>query len=410
MSSRLLALASRAPTIGLVAYGLLAPFGRLASAQPAPGGPSGSAAPAIPAVPPAVQAPAGLGTTPPAPEVGAPPPPAAPPPSQAATPIQQTPAPPAPGAAPATDAPVAAPSGATAPGAPASPAPVAAPTADPATAGAAPMADPVAPGAVPAADPAAPTMDPSAPGAVAPPAEALLPAVPPPGTGSSAEALAHAADHSILGLITQAGPVVQGVMGALVLASIVCWAIMFEKAILLRRLRREVSLLSNTGDPAAATGEGLAARMQRAAAREWAEGRDHDESRGAYRERIERAMRETLSSTMRSAQSGTAFLATTGAVGPFVGLFGTVWGIMGSFQGIAQMQDTSLAVVAPGIAEALLATAIGLFAAIPAVIGYNRIARRVAGLRAEALAAIAATGARLSGRPPRGGNLARAAE
>ena len=247
---------------------------------------------------------------------------------------------------------------------------------------------------------------------VAPAAAQVAPlaAATPSGPGAPIEALSQAADHSLLGLIIQAGPVVQGVMGALVLASIICWAIMIEKAVLLGRLQREIRLLSNTGDPGAASGDGLAAQMQRAAAREWAEGRDHDESRGEYRERIERAMRETLSATIRRAQTGTAFLATTGAVGPFVGLFGTVWGIMGSFQGIAQMHDTSLAVVAPGIAEALLATAIGLFAAIPAVIGYNRIARRVAGLRAEALAAIATTGARLSGQPPRGGNLARAAE
>ncbi len=262
--------------------------------------------------------------------------------------------------------------------------------------------DNVAPNALPAAPiPAAPAM----------PVDGLAHAVTQAATPDApVEALAQAADHSLLGLVIQAGPVVQGVMGALVLASVICWAIMIEKSILLGRLRREIRLLSNTGDPGAASGEGPAARMQRAAAREWAEGRDHDESRGEYRERIERAMRETLSATMRRAQSGTAFLATTGAVGPFVGLFGTVWGIMGSFQGIAQMHDTSLAVVAPGIAEALLATAIGLFAAIPAVIGYNRIARRVAGLRAEALAAIATTGARLSGQPPRGGNLARAAE
>ncbi|GGJ43597.1 MotA/TolQ/ExbB proton channel family protein [Neoroseomonas lacus] len=249
------------------------------------------------------------------------------------------------------------------------------------------------------------------PAAPAMPVDGLAHAVtqaPPP--DAPVEALAQAADHSLLGLVIQAGPVVQGVMGALVLASVICWAIMIEKSILLGRLRREIRLLSNTGDSGATSGEGPAARIQRAAAREWAEGRDHDESRGEYRERIERAMRETLSATMRRAQSGTAFLATTGAVGPFVGLFGTVWGIMGSFQGIAQMHDTSLAVVAPGIAEALLATAIGLFAAIPAVIGYNRIARRVAGLRAEALAAIAAISARLSSRPPRDGNLARAAE
>ncbi|MBR0674236.1 MotA/TolQ/ExbB proton channel family protein [Neoroseomonas soli] len=216
------------------------------------------------------------------------------------------------------------------------------------------------------------------------------------------EAAAHAPDLSMVGLILQAGPVVQAVMGALALASVACWAVMIEKSILLARLKREVRLLRAAGDAGAANGEGLAARIQRTAAREWSEGREPGESRGEYRERIERAMRETLAAAIRQAQAGTALLATTGAVGPFVGLFGTVWGIMGSFQGIAQMHDTSLAVVAPGIAEALLATAIGLFAAIPAVIGYNRIARRLSSLRAEALAAIAALGARLSGRPPRG--------
>ena len=231
------------------------------------------------------------------------------------------------------------------------------------------------------------------------------------GAGMGQEAIAaHAPDLSVLGLVLQAGPVVQGVMGLLLLASIACWAVMIEKAVLLARLKREVRRLAAAGDGAgAANGDGLAARIQRAAAREWSEGREAGESRAEYRERIERAMRETLSVGLRSAQSGTALLATTGAVAPFVGLFGTVWGIMTSFQGIAQMRDTSLAVVAPGIAEALLATAIGLLAAIPAVIGYNRIARRLSVLRAEALAAIAAMGARLAARPPRGGQ-ARAAE
>ena len=223
------------------------------------------------------------------------------------------------------------------------------------------------------------------------------------------EQVARVADHSLLGLVLQAGPVVQGVMGALVLASVICWTIVIAKAIVLGALQREIRRLGAAREGEAPNGEGLAARIQRAAAREWAEGREVGESRADYRERIERAMREALTGGLRRAQAGTAFLATTGAVGPFVGLFGTVWGIMGSFQGIAQMRDTSLAVVAPGIAEALLATAIGLVAAIPAVIGYNRIARRVAGLRAEGLAAISAIGARLSARPPRGG-LARAAE
>ncbi|MCS6932891.1 MAG: MotA/TolQ/ExbB proton channel family protein [Acetobacteraceae bacterium] len=237
-----------------------------------------------------------------------------------------------------------------------------------------------------------------------PPAMGAPPSAPP----AAGELLALGSDHSIPGLILQAGLVVQGVMAALALASVVTWAIIIEKSILLGRLRREIRRLAATGADRG-QGEGLAARIHRAAAREWAEGREPGESRTEYRERIERAMRETLAVALRRAQSGTAFLATTGAVGPFIGLFGTVWGIMGSFQGIAQMRDTSLAVVAPGIAEALLATAIGLAAAIPAVIGYNRIARGIAGLRAEGLEAISAIGARLSARPPRGGEV-RAAE
>lgn len=212
---------------------------------------------------------------------------------------------------------------------------------------------------------------------------------------------AAAPDLSPLGLVLQAGPVVQAVMAILVLASIACWAIAIEKAILIGRLSREVKRLSATDPGAGTVGEGLAARIQRAAAREWSEGRESGESRGEYRERIERAMREVLSAGIRGAQGGLPLLATTGAVGPFIGLFGTVWGIMGSFQGIAQMHDTSLAVVAPGIAEALLATAIGLVAAIPAVIAYNRITVRLGRLRQDGLAAIAAIGARLSARPPR---------
>lgn len=208
-------------------------------------------------------------------------------------------------------------------------------------------------------------------------------------------------DLSLLGLILQAGPVVKAVMAALILASVACWAVVIEKSILIRRLRQEVRHLGQPAGAAGEKGDGLAAIIRRAAARECAEGRDDAESRGEYRERIERAMREALTATMRRARSGTALLATTGSVGPFVGLFGTVWGIMTSFQGIAQMRDTSLAVVAPGIAEALLATAIGLLAAIPAVIAYNRITRRLGELRADAVAAIHAIGGRLSATPAR---------
>jgi biopolymer transport protein TolQ len=94
---------------------------------------------------------------------------------------------------------------------------------------------------------------------------------------------------------------------------------------------------------------------------------------GFARERVERAMNVTIQREMEAMEKWMIFLASVGATAPFVGLFGTVWGIMNSFSAIAQMQNTNLAVVAPGIAEALFATAIGLIAAIPAVLAYNKI-------------------------------------
>ena len=98
------------------------------------------------------------------------------------------------------------------------------------------------------------------------------------------------------------------------------------------------------------------------------------ESLGERRERIERAMRLALNAELRQLEARLPFLATLGSAAPFIGLFGTVWGIMRSFAGIAAANNTSLAVVAPGIAEALFATAMGLAAAIPAVVAYNKIA------------------------------------
>ncbi|MEK7820488.1 MAG: protein TolQ, partial [Pseudomonadota bacterium] len=116
-----------------------------------------------------------------------------------------------------------------------------------------------------------------------------------------------------------------------------------------------------------------------AAMREWRrktvrsdEGREHS---GGLQERIERVMQITLTREMERAERYMTFLATTGSTSPFIGLFGTVWGIMNSFQSIAATKNTSLAVVAPGIAEALFATALGLLAAIPAVVAYNKISR-----------------------------------
>ena len=100
-------------------------------------------------------------------------------------------------------------------------------------------------------------------------------------------------------------------------------------------------------------------------------------SRGSVRERVDRAMTVTVQREMERQERWMVFLASVGSTAPFIGLFGTVWGIMHSFAGIAQSNNTSLAVVAPGIAEALIATAIGLFAAIPAVVAYNRFSHDI---------------------------------
>jgi TolQ protein len=222
-----------------------------------------------------------------------------------------------------------------------------------------------------------------------------------------AAAAMHGADLSMLGLFLQADWVVKGVMISLVLASVVCWAIVIEKAVLFSRISRQIRHLVAAAAPGAGTaaaaapqGEELAAQVLRAGAREWREGRDPNESRGEYRHRIEHAMRGTIGVQLRRAEPGLPFLATTGAVGPFIGLFGTVWGIMNSFAGIARSNDTSLAVVAPGIAEALFATAIGLVAAIPAVIAYNRLMVRLGRLRQEANGAASELASNLSRRPP----------
>ena len=204
-------------------------------------------------------------------------------------------------------------------------------------------------------------------------------------------------DLSPLALVLQADLVVQGVMALLLLASLACWAIILEKAVTLRRLGREARLLA-TGRPEAAppAGEGLAAATLRAGQAEWGEGRDPAETAGEFRARLEHAMRAAIAASLRQAEPGLPLLATIGSVSPFVGLFGTVWGIMHSFSGIAARQDTSLATVAPGIAEALFATAIGLVAAIPATIAYNRCTTRLHRIRQEALAAAAALALRMS--------------
>jgi biopolymer transport protein TolQ len=224
-----------------------------------------------------------------------------------------------------------------------------------------------------------------------------------------AAAMSH--DLSPLALFLQADVVVKAVMLLLAIASVACWAIVVEKIAVARRLKAQARQIAGAVTGAVTPEGGLAAEVIRAGAREWQEGRDPAESRGEYRERMEHAMRVPLIAAFRAAEPGLPLLATIGAVGPFVGLFGTVWGIMNSFSGIASSGDTSLAVVAPGIAEALFATAIGLVAAIPAVMAYNRFTVTFARIRQSALASIGELAAGMARRPaPRAAGMARAAE
>ena len=183
-------------------------------------------------------------------------------------------------------------------------------------------------------------------------------------------------DFSLIGLIMHADPFVQAIMLLLAICSVLCWALIFEKAIRLMFLKRQVRQLARqaaAGRLSPDRGRGIVGAVQAAAQGEWADGVARGESRNELRARIERSMRSALKTEMRRIETGLPFLATVGSASPFIGLLGTVWGIMNSFTAIAQAKDTSLAVVAPGIAEALFATALGLAAAIPAVVAYNQI-------------------------------------
>ena len=197
---------------------------------------------------------------------------------------------------------------------------------------------------------------------------------------------AAAGDLSIWGLFVQADIVVKLVMLLLVLASVWVWAIVFEKVTSLRRVNRAADgfedrfwsggSLDELFDEAGAKPEHPMAAVFGAAMAEWRRSlrvAGADMSHSGVRERVDRAMTVTTQREMDRLERWMVFLASVGSTAPFVGLFGTVWGIMHSFSAIASMHNTNLAVVAPGIAEALFATAIGLVAAIPAVLAYNKI-------------------------------------
>ncbi|AIL12737.1 biopolymer transporter ExbB [Candidatus Paracaedimonas acanthamoebae] len=209
-------------------------------------------------------------------------------------------------------------------------------------------------------------------------------------------------DLSAWGLFINADLVVQLVMLSLIVASIWCWTIIFSKVMRLRTLQN----LAEKFEEAFWSGGSLDSLYDRvgtrptdplasifaAAMKEWRrslKGKPATrEAKAMLQQRVERIMHVTVDREMDQLERHLPFLASVGSTAPFVGLFGTVWGIMHSFQGIASSQSTNLAVVAPGIAEALFATAIGLVAAIPAVLAYNKISTELGryGMRLDSFA------------------------
>ncbi|WP_374448860.1 MotA/TolQ/ExbB proton channel family protein [Stella sp.] len=211
-------------------------------------------------------------------------------------------------------------------------------------------------------------------------------------------AAAQVASHlSFTDFFLHADPVVKAVMLILVLGSIGVWAVVVEKMARGRRLRRSVAAFAAALDSGRGVDPGqsdFARNVLGAAARELAFD-TADESLGERRARVERAARRAGFGELKALETGLPFLATVSSAGPFIGLFGTVWGIMNSFSAIAASQDTSLAVVAPGIAEALFATALGLIAAVPAVVAYNRYATALRRLQGEVTAVVERLGGEL---------------
>jgi biopolymer transport protein ExbB len=198
-------------------------------------------------------------------------------------------------------------------------------------------------------------------------------------------------DFSAWGMFLHADIIVKAVMVGLLFASVVTWTIWLAKSMELfaagRRIREAFGIIDGARSLAVATDRvgnqnHVARALLNAATEEWRQSVDALEDREGLKERIVSHLDRIEAGAGRRITKGTGVLATIGATAPFVGLFGTVWGIMNSFIGISQSHTTNLAVVAPGIAEALLATACGLFAAIPAVVIYNHFARQVAAYKA----------------------------
>ena len=197
-------------------------------------------------------------------------------------------------------------------------------------------------------------------------------------------------DLSIVSLLLHASWVVQAVVALLIGISIASWAAIFRKVVALKRAQllndefdREFWSGTSLNDLFAgaaqnAKSSGSMERIFASGMREYQKLRErHISDPGTLLDGARRAMRASYQREMDAIESNLSFLATVGSVSPYVGLFGTVWGIMHAFTGLAALEQVTLSTVAPGIAEALVATAIGLFAAIPAVVAYNRFAHDI---------------------------------
>ena len=257
--------------------------------------------------------------------------------------------------------------------------------------------EPVAatPPPVAAAAPATPAAEGQAP--VAAPADATAPVEGQAPANENVQAMVEdtslgmAHDLSPWGMYKNADVVVKAVMIGLAIASIITWTIWIAKGFELmgakRRLRGEIAALKRSVSLKEASEvsnkEGTLAHILVHDALEEMRLSANAREKEGIKERVSFRLERLVAASGRTMSSGTGVLATIGSTAPFVGLFGTVWGIMNSFIGIAKTQTTNLAVVAPGIAEALLATALGLVAAIPAVVIYNVFARSIAGYKAQ---------------------------
>ncbi len=193
-----------------------------------------------------------------------------------------------------------------------------------------------------------------------------------------------AVSFSLFALFWQADWVVKSVMVGLLAASVWCWAIIVDKVMLFNRAQREMNRFERTFWSGQSLEELYQQTSERpsiglgavfvAAMKEWK--RSHEQNAASYlgvQQRLDKVLDVAIARESEGLEKRLGFLATISSAAPFIGLFGTVWGIMNAFQSIAVSQSTNLAVVAPGIAEALFATALGLLAAIPALLAYNKL-------------------------------------